>query len=51
MTLDLARDYLTRSNVACVGGGWLASAKLIAAKNWDEIGRLAKEAEALKRGA
>jgi 2-dehydro-3-deoxyphosphogluconate aldolase / (4S)-4-hydroxy-2-oxoglutarate aldolase len=50
ITLDLARDYLTRSNVACVGGGWLAPAKLIAAKKWDEIGKLAREAAALKRG-
>ena len=50
ITLDLARDYLTRSNVACVGGGWVAPAKLIAAKKWDEIGKLAREAAALRRG-
>lgn len=50
ITLDLARDYLSRSNVGCVGGGWVAPAKLIDAKKWDEIGRLAKEAAALKRG-
>lgn len=50
VTLDLARDYLSRSNVGCVGGGWVAPAKLIDAKKWDEIGRLAKEAAALKRG-
>ena len=50
ITLDLARDYLTRSNVVCVGGGWVAPTKLIDAKKWDEIGRLAKEAAALKRG-
>ena len=51
ITLDLARDYLKRSNVACVGGGWVAPTKLIDAKQWDEIGTLAKEAAALKRGA
>jgi 2-dehydro-3-deoxyphosphogluconate aldolase / (4S)-4-hydroxy-2-oxoglutarate aldolase len=51
ITLDLARDYLTRANVACVGGGWVAPAKLIDAKKWAEIGRLAKEAASLKRGA
>jgi 2-dehydro-3-deoxyphosphogluconate aldolase / (4S)-4-hydroxy-2-oxoglutarate aldolase len=50
ITLDLARDYLKRSNVACVGGGWVAPTKLIDAKKWDEIGVLAKEAAALKRG-
>ncbi len=50
ITLDLARDYLTRSNVACVGGGWLAPKKLIGAGKWDEIGALAKEAASLKRG-
>jgi len=50
ITLDLARDYLSRSNVGCVGGGWVAPTRLIDAKNWDEIGRLAKEAAALKRG-
>jgi 2-dehydro-3-deoxyphosphogluconate aldolase/(4S)-4-hydroxy-2-oxoglutarate aldolase len=48
ITLDLARDYITRSNVACVGGGWVAPANLIAAKKWDEIGKLAREAAALK---
>lgn len=50
ITLELARDYLTRSNVACVGGGWLTPKKLIDAKQWGEIGKLASEAAALKRG-
>ncbi|HOY76746.1 MAG TPA: bifunctional 4-hydroxy-2-oxoglutarate aldolase/2-dehydro-3-deoxy-phosphogluconate aldolase [Hyphomonadaceae bacterium] len=50
ITLDLARDYLTRTNVACVGGGWLTPKKLIDAKQWDEIGKLAREAAALTRG-
>jgi 2-dehydro-3-deoxyphosphogluconate aldolase/(4S)-4-hydroxy-2-oxoglutarate aldolase len=50
ITLDLARDYLTRPNVACVGGGWVAPPKLIAERQWDEIGKLAREAAALKRG-
>lgn len=50
ISLDLARDYLTRPNVACVGGGWVCPTKLIDAKKWDEIGALAKEAAALKRG-
>jgi 2-dehydro-3-deoxyphosphogluconate aldolase/(4S)-4-hydroxy-2-oxoglutarate aldolase len=50
ITLDLARDYLKRPNVACVGGGWVCPAKLIDAKKWDEITALAKEAAALTRG-
>ena len=50
ISLDLARDYLKRPNVACVGGGWVCPTKLIDAKKWDEIGALAREAAALSRG-
>ncbi len=50
ISLDLARDYLKRPNVACVGGGWVCPPKLIDAKKWDEIGALAREAAALPRG-
>lgn len=50
ISLDLARDYLKRPNVGCVGGGWVCPAKLIDAKKWDEIGALAREAAALPRG-
>lgn len=50
ISLDLARDYLKRPNVACVGGGWVCPTKLIDAKKWDEIGALAREAAALPRG-
>ena len=49
ITLDLARDYLKRPNVACVGGGWVCPPKLIDAKKWDEIGALAREAASLQR--
>ena len=44
-----APDYLALGNVACVGGGWLAPKALLAAKDWAGIGRLAREAAALKR--
>jgi 2-dehydro-3-deoxyphosphogluconate aldolase/(4S)-4-hydroxy-2-oxoglutarate aldolase len=44
-----APDYLALANVACVGGGWLAPKALLAAKDWAGIGRLAREAAALKR--
>lgn len=50
ISLDLARDYLKRPNVACVGGGWVCPTKLIDAKKWDEIRALAKEAASLPRG-
>jgi 2-dehydro-3-deoxyphosphogluconate aldolase/(4S)-4-hydroxy-2-oxoglutarate aldolase len=50
ISLDLARDYLKRPNVACVGGGWVCPTKLIDAGKWDEIGALAREAAALPRG-
>ncbi len=50
ISLDLARDYLKRPNVGCVGGGWVCPTKLIDAKKWDEIAALAREAAALPRG-
>jgi len=50
ISLELARDYLKRPNVGCVGGGWVCPTKLIDAKKWDEIGALAKEATVLPRG-
>ncbi|TLM79572.1 bifunctional 4-hydroxy-2-oxoglutarate aldolase/2-dehydro-3-deoxy-phosphogluconate aldolase [Microbulbifer harenosus] len=43
-----AKDYLSLSNVVCVGGSWMASSKLVAEKNWAEITRLAREAALLK---
>jgi 2-dehydro-3-deoxyphosphogluconate aldolase / (4S)-4-hydroxy-2-oxoglutarate aldolase len=49
ISLDLARDYLKRPNVGCVGGGWVCPTKLIDAGKWDEIGALAREAAALPR--
>ena len=51
ISLDLARDYLKRSNVACVGGGLVCPPQLIDQKKWDEIAALAREAAALPRGA
>jgi 2-dehydro-3-deoxyphosphogluconate aldolase/(4S)-4-hydroxy-2-oxoglutarate aldolase len=49
ISLDLARDYLKRPNVGCVGGGWVCPAKLVDTKKWDEISVLAKEAATLPR--
>jgi 2-dehydro-3-deoxyphosphogluconate aldolase/(4S)-4-hydroxy-2-oxoglutarate aldolase len=42
-----AREYLGLSNVACVGGSWLAPPEAIAAGDWASITALAREAQAL----
>lgn len=42
-----APDYLSLENVVCVGGSWVAPAKLMAAGDWDGITALAKDAAAL----
>lgn len=44
-----APEYLALSNVACVGGSWMAPADLVDAGNWGEITRRAAEASALKK--
>tara|TARA_R110002020_G_scaffold84230_12_gene208821 strand:- start:5797 stop:6435 length:639 start_codon:yes stop_codon:yes gene_type:complete len=44
ITPDNARDYLSLSNVICVGGSWVAPAALVDAGDWDGITRLATEA-------
>lgn len=44
-----APDYLSLPNVVCVGGSWIASPDLIAAKDWDEITSRARQAAALGR--
>lgn len=43
-----ARDYLSLSNVACVGGSWMLKPELIATGDWSAIEKLAKAAAALK---
>jgi 2-dehydro-3-deoxyphosphogluconate aldolase/(4S)-4-hydroxy-2-oxoglutarate aldolase len=44
-----APDYLALSNVACVGGSWMAPAELVDRGDWAEITRRAAEATALKK--
>ncbi|MDD2761404.1 MAG: bifunctional 4-hydroxy-2-oxoglutarate aldolase/2-dehydro-3-deoxy-phosphogluconate aldolase [Methylomonas sp.] len=44
-----APEYLALSNVACVGGSWMAPADLVDAENWAEIARRAAEAAILKK--
>ena len=47
--IDAARapDYLALDNVAGVGGSWIATPELIAAGDFDEIGRRARDAAQL----
>jgi len=45
---DNANDYLSLSNVACIGGSWIAPPALLRAKNFDAIAELAAAAAELK---
>ncbi|MGL6312849.1 bifunctional 4-hydroxy-2-oxoglutarate aldolase/2-dehydro-3-deoxy-phosphogluconate aldolase [Vibrio sp. WXL103] len=38
------KDYLTQDRVVACGGTWMVDKKLIDSGNWQEIGRLAREA-------
>lgn len=42
-----ASAYLATQNVTCVGGSWVAPAKLVAAGDWPGIEKLAREARQL----
>ncbi|OCJ02629.1 keto-deoxy-phosphogluconate aldolase [Rhizobium sp. AC44/96] len=48
ISLKNAKDYLSLSNVICVGGSWVAPKELITAGDWAGITKLAAEAAALK---
>ena len=48
VSLGNARDYLALSNTVCVGGSWVAPAKMIEDEDWEGIAGLAREAAALK---
>jgi 2-dehydro-3-deoxyphosphogluconate aldolase/(4S)-4-hydroxy-2-oxoglutarate aldolase len=47
--LSTAPSFLALPNVPCVGGTWMAPAKAIADGDFETIGRLAREAAALRR--
>ncbi len=49
ITAANAQDYLSLPNVGCVGGSWVAPAKMIAEKDWAGIEALARAAAALSR--
>jgi 2-dehydro-3-deoxyphosphogluconate aldolase / (4S)-4-hydroxy-2-oxoglutarate aldolase len=48
ISLKNAKDYLSLSNIVCVGGSWVAPKDLVAAGDWAGITRLAAEACALR---
>lgn len=47
---ETAPRYLSLPNVPMVGGGWMVPTSEVAARNWDRIETLARNAAALKRG-
>ncbi len=48
ISLKNARDYLSLSNILCVGGSWVAPKDAVAAGDWSAIKALAAEARALR---
>ena len=44
-----APSYLALSNVACVGGSWVAPHEAVVARDWPQIERLAAAAAKLNR--
>ena len=49
ITRESAPDFLALSNVLCVGGSWVAPAKLLDKGDWQGITALAQEACSLQR--
>lgn len=47
ITLELAPKYLKLANVITLGGSWMAPKKLVEAKDWAGIEKLAREAAGL----
>ena len=47
INLQNANDYLSLTNVTCVGGTWMLDKQLIADKNWQAITKLAQQASEL----
>ncbi len=50
VSAELAKDYLALSNVAAVGGSWIAPASLLEKGDYEAIRRLATDAAALRSG-
>ncbi|MDK1343805.1 bifunctional 4-hydroxy-2-oxoglutarate aldolase/2-dehydro-3-deoxy-phosphogluconate aldolase [Streptomyces sp. 378] len=45
-----APDYLALPNVGCVGGSWMLPRDAVAARDWDRVEALTREAAALSAG-
>ncbi|MFI9466660.1 bifunctional 4-hydroxy-2-oxoglutarate aldolase/2-dehydro-3-deoxy-phosphogluconate aldolase [Streptomyces sp. NPDC052492] len=45
---DTAPEYLALPNVGCVGGSWMLPGDALAARDWDRVERLAREAAGLR---
>ncbi|MEU0284465.1 MULTISPECIES: bifunctional 4-hydroxy-2-oxoglutarate aldolase/2-dehydro-3-deoxy-phosphogluconate aldolase [unclassified Streptomyces] len=45
---DTAPEYLALPNVGCVGGSWMLPGDAVAARDWDRVERLAREAAGLR---
>ncbi|MFD5481895.1 bifunctional 4-hydroxy-2-oxoglutarate aldolase/2-dehydro-3-deoxy-phosphogluconate aldolase [Streptomyces hawaiiensis] len=45
-----APDYLALPNVGCVGGSWMLPQDAVAARDWDRVEALAREAATLSAG-
>ncbi|MCM3298473.1 bifunctional 4-hydroxy-2-oxoglutarate aldolase/2-dehydro-3-deoxy-phosphogluconate aldolase [Streptomyces pseudogriseolus] len=45
---DTAPEYLALPNVGCVGGSWMLPEDAVAARDWERVERLAREAAALR---
>jgi len=51
VTPQNAKEFLSLSNVACVGGSWLVPADALARGDWARVEALAREASQLNRAA
>lgn len=48
VTAENAPQFLALPNVACVGGSWLTPKETLAARDWDTVTQLARQASALR---
>jgi 2-dehydro-3-deoxyphosphogluconate aldolase/(4S)-4-hydroxy-2-oxoglutarate aldolase len=49
ITLETAPRYLKTANVITVGGSWMATKKMVQAKDWTQIETLSREAAGLRQ--
>jgi 2-dehydro-3-deoxyphosphogluconate aldolase / (4S)-4-hydroxy-2-oxoglutarate aldolase len=50
ITAATAPEFLAQPNVGCVGGTWLTPSSAVAAKDWDRIRALSRQASELRSG-